>query len=98
MRHELVQRIAFACVGFLIGNLSSLHRTLHHEAASLQRPCPACAPTAFGTMGAGASMGAQELPETLDRTQLEAFAAKAFAAKAFATFVAGFAATPLPSA
>ena len=28
-------------------------------------------------MGAGASMGAQELPETLDRTQLEAFAAKA---------------------
>lgn len=28
-------------------------------------------------MGAGASMGAQELPETLDRTQLEALAAKA---------------------
>ena len=46
MRHELVQRIAFACVGFLLGNLSSLHRTLHHEAASLQRPCPACAPNA----------------------------------------------------
>ena len=46
MRHELVQRIAFACVGFMLGNLSSLHRTLHHEAASLQRPCPACAPNA----------------------------------------------------